>query len=91
MSENISSLETPASQSDDSKQTVTGHSNTVSFDEALKDAISQLKLPDNKSGGHSNRAAMRIEISAINADVGGFTQQPSKLSVTITAGQTTHC
>jgi hypothetical protein len=64
-------------------QTVIGHSASVSFDEALKDAISRLETPPPEP--HTDLFTMGIRLDEITVDLGGITNLPGNLTVTITA------
>lgn len=71
-------------------QTAVGRSAILSFDDALKNAFAQLKVPNQQPSGHSDYARMKIEIESINVQIGGFTGEPSNFTVTIIATQLPH-
>lgn len=68
------------------KQKTVGQSSKSSFDEAFRDAISKLQVPAHPSDP-SDHAVMKIEITHISVEIGGFAGEPTNLSVAITASE----
>jgi len=69
---------------------VTGHSTSLSFDEAMKDAICKLNELAPTSSEHSENLMMSLQVVEIDVALVGLTKVPHEFAVTISAAKKAH-